>query len=40
MTKKQYVNEELVQAISDLLSEMRNEDGRNQGDVASNIFLI
>ncbi|PHR86535.1 MAG: hypothetical protein COA80_19545 [Leeuwenhoekiella sp.] len=38
MTKKQYVNEELVQAISDLLYKIGNEHGRNQGNVASDIF--
>ena len=38
MTKKQYVNEKLVQAISDLLCKIWNEDGRNQGNIASDIF--
>ncbi len=38
MAKKQYINEELIQAIYELLKEIRNEDGRNQDDVSADIY--
>lgn len=38
MSKEQYINEKLVEAVYDLLKEIRKEDGRTQGDVAGDIF--
>lgn len=38
MAKKQYIKEELIQAIYDLLKEIRKEDGRNQDDVSADIY--
>lgn len=38
MSKEQYINEKLVEAVYDLLKDIRNEDGRTQGDVAGDIF--
>ncbi|WP_300439160.1 hypothetical protein [Christiangramia sp.] len=38
MAKKQYINKNLVKAVCDLLKEIREEDGRIQDDVSTDIF--
>ncbi len=38
MAKKQYINEKLVQAVYELLKEIRKQDGRNQEDVSADIY--
>lgn len=38
MAKKQYINQELIQAVYELLKELRKEDGRNQDDVSADIY--
>lgn len=38
MSKKQYVNKELVDAVCELLKEIREHDGRIQQEVSTDIF--
>lgn len=38
MAKKQYINEELVEAVCILLKEIREKDGRIQQEVSTDIF--
>ena len=38
MSKNQYVNIKFVEAVCDILKEIRGEDGRTQADVSVDIF--
>ncbi len=38
MAKKQYVNKKLVEAVCDLLKEIRSKDGRIQDEVSTDIY--